>query len=60
MIKYRLDNDEEYDDYEDFCESEGKLCSKEEFESLQDKEAYIIEGKEGNALVESIPLIYHL
>ena len=49
-----------YEDYEEFCEEEGELCTSEEFEKLQDKEVYIIEQENDNVLSEEVPLIYKL
>lgn len=57
---YLLFDPNEYEDYKHFCEAEGKLCTEEEFEASRDKEVYLVEGKDGNALVENIPLVYTL
>lgn len=47
-----------FESYEDFCESEGKLCSEEEFMALRDKLTFIIEAEGGNVLAEEVPLIH--
>ena len=51
---------EEYEDYEDFCETEGDLCTEEEFDEWQGEELYLLEKEGAQALVKKVPLPYTL
>ncbi len=47
-----------FENYAEFCEACGRLCSEERFDTMKDKTTFIIEKDGGDVLAESVPLIY--